>query len=445
MKKVLLMVLFVSLAVTMTFAGGATDENEQGATITVLTHRTDLADSVLYDAKLGFEAAYADYGWTVDFENITDYEGDVTTRIGGGAYGDVLMIPNAVEKKDLSAVFKPLGTIEEVSKDWRGIINGKHDDNMVYGLPTMVNTSGIIYNTELFKKAGVQAPKTPEEFIEVMKVLKKDNKDNPDFVAYYTNFGAGWTLDQWTEGIAAAAGNPEYYPNEFAWDREAFTTGPAAQAYGMMYDLVIAGVTEKDPTTTEWERSKIELVRGNIGAMVLGGWAIKQLQDIAVGLGYDSSVIGYMPFPYADANGVQYATISPDYSIGIAANTEFPKAAETFLYWLMEDFDFCAKAGGLIPSSVKNPYPAIVQSFQDNGVVFFENAAPKVPDALPTAEKMSTMGLWTAAWKTIYIENAFKVREGQKGLSKAEVGRALQDKWDKGVDAVIEEFGNKPE
>ena len=112
MKKVLLMVLFVSLAVTM-FIGCANkkEDNEQGATITVLTHRTDLADSVLYDAKLGFEAAYADYGWTVDFENITDYEGDVTTRIGGGAYGDVLMIPNAVEKKDLSAVFKPLGTL----------------------------------------------------------------------------------------------------------------------------------------------------------------------------------------------------------------------------------------------------------------------------------------------------------------------------------------------
>ena len=397
------------------------------------------------DAKLEFEAKYAANGWTVEFEGITDYPGVVSTRMGGGEYGDVLLIPDVLDPADLPAFFLPTGTIEEVSKEWRGVAGGKHHEGIVYGYPTMANTNGVLYNTTLFEKAGItKMPTTAEEFVEAMLILKADNADNPDFVPFYTNYAAGWTLNQYAEAVNCIAGDAAYKNDVFPWDTEAFTTGAAGQAHSIMYDLVLAGVTEKDPTTTEWERSKVMLAEGDIGCMFLGGWAISQFQAIAEGVGIDPSVVGYMPYPFTAPDGKQYAPISTDYWLGVAANTKYPKAAQTFQEWFLKDFDYCTKAGGLIPALNDAEYPAIVKSFEDNGVVFFESPVAKVEGALAEAEKMSAMGLYSPDWKGIYIEEAFAVREGRDGMTKAEVGEKLQAAWNKGVDSVIKNLGEQP-
>ncbi len=446
MKKILVVLLCLSLVVTGLFAGGKKEDNEEGAVITVFTNRTDLIKTVLADAKLEFEAKYAEFGWTLEFEGFTDYPGDVSTRISGGEYGDVLLIPDTILPENFPALFLPTGTIDEIKEDWRGVDAGKHYEGICYGIPTMANTNGVLYNTVLFEKAGItKMPTTPEEFVEAMKILQEDNKDNPDFVPYYTNFAAGWTLNQYAEALNCVAGDPGYKSNGMPWDREAFTTGPVAQVNNIMYDLVMAGVTEKDPTTTEWERSKVMLAEGDIGAMFLGGWAISQFQAVAEGLGIDSSVVGYMPYPYTAPDGNQYAPIATDYWLSVAANTDCPKAATTFQHWLMEDFDYCTKLGGLIPASVHKPYPAIVKSFEDNGVIFFESPKDKVEGALAEAEKISGLSTYANDWKTIYIENAFAIRQGRNGMTKEEIGAQLQAKWNKGIDSVIKNLGEKPE
>ena len=54
-----------------------------------------------------------------------------------------------------------------------------------------------------------------------------------------------------------------------------------------------AHLAEADPTTTDWEGSKPRINNGQIGAMVLGSWAIVQMQAA----GDHADDIGYMPFP----------------------------------------------------------------------------------------------------------------------------------------------------
>ena len=90
---------------------------EVKGSITVLTNRTDLADKVLPAYAAKFEAKYP--GTKVTFEGVTNYEGDVTTQLSGGDYGDVLLIPNSVARDELSQFFEPLGAVLAAQEDRR--------------------------------------------------------------------------------------------------------------------------------------------------------------------------------------------------------------------------------------------------------------------------------------------------------------------------------------
>ena len=57
------------------------------------------------------------------------------------------------------------------------------------------------------------------------------------------------------------------------------------------------GLTEDDPTTTDWEGCKPMINNGEIGCMTLGSWAIVQMQAA----GPNADDIGYMPFPITTA------------------------------------------------------------------------------------------------------------------------------------------------
>ncbi|MFR4476017.1 MAG: hypothetical protein ACLT3Y_01450 [Ruminococcus callidus] len=71
-------------------------------------------------------------------------------------------------------------------------------------------------------------------------------------------------------------------------------TGPYA-VYDTLYEAVKQGLTEEDPTTTDWEGCKAQINEGNIGCMVLGSWAVPQMQAG----GPNADDIAYMPFPSA--------------------------------------------------------------------------------------------------------------------------------------------------
>ncbi|CAM5573352.1 hypothetical protein SGLAM104S_09895 [Streptomyces glaucescens] len=65
----------------------------------------------------------------------------------------------------------------------------------------------------------------------------------------------------------------------------------------LLHDIVHEKLSEKDPSTTNWEASKTLLAKGEIGSMLLGSWAITQLRDAAEKAGENPDDIGFMPFP----------------------------------------------------------------------------------------------------------------------------------------------------
>ena len=112
MKKRLLSVICASVVATSLFAGCSSTASDGGdgkgeVTLKVLTHRTDIKDTVL---KTVADKYYEEKGVKIEWEAITDYESIVQTRMNTQDYGDVLNILPAFKAEELGEFFEPLGS-----------------------------------------------------------------------------------------------------------------------------------------------------------------------------------------------------------------------------------------------------------------------------------------------------------------------------------------------
>ena len=110
---------------------------------------------------------------------------------------------------------------------------------------------------------------------------------------------------------------------------------------------------------------------GNIGCMVLGSWAIIQMQEA----GDHADDIGYMPFPIT-VDGKQYASASADYAYGINVNStaDEKKASAAFIKWLTEKSGYAYDQGG-IPIVKGETYPETLSAFT-NVTLVMDNPTP---------------------------------------------------------------------
>ena len=177
-----------------------------------------------------------------------------------------------------------------------------------------------MYNKKVFEAAGItELPKTPDEFLDALQKIK----DNTDVEApMYTNFAAGWTMTAWDAYIdGGATGDADFVNTGLTKGENPFSdrgdgTGPYA-VYNVLYEAVKRGLTEDDPTTTDWEGCKGMINSGKIGCMALGSWAITQMQEA----GENGDDIGYMTFPIT-VDGKQYIAEGPDTATASTATAQ---------------------------------------------------------------------------------------------------------------------------
>jgi raffinose/stachyose/melibiose transport system substrate-binding protein len=419
--KTLLVVIL--LALVFTGRTPAATAQDLSGTITVVNHRTDLdKDGTLAKYSAAFKALHP--GVTVNWETITDYAGEVATRMNTKDYGDVLNIPPSVPASKFPDFFTSLGTVADLGKKYQFINEGAYDGN-VYGIATTGNANGMLYNKEVFKAAGItEAPKTPEEFLAALKLIK----DNTQAIPLYTNYHAGWPLTSWNTGIQAFSSDPDYVniklphlDTPFAKDQ------PLYMSYKLLFDAVKAGYTEKDPTTTDWEKSKVMIANGEIGVMVLGSWAITQMQAAAVAAGKDASIIGYMPFPIS-VNGKQYAGAGGDYKMAVNKNSPNQEAAKAFVTWFMEQSNFAFDQGG-IPPLLTAKLPPAYDAFSQAGVALVMDTPAKAGEEglLNNIDKESGIG-WnngSGTWQSTIVDAA----RGQTTQSFDDLMNAANTAW----------------
>jgi ABC-type glycerol-3-phosphate transport system substrate-binding protein len=396
---------------------------ELSGTITWINHRTDLdTDGTLARYAEEFQALYP--GVTLEWETITDYAGEMQTRMNTTDYGDVLFIPPALTADKYADFLEPLGTVEELGEKYM-FINEAAYEGQVYGISITGNGQGMVYNKEVFEAAGItELPKTPEEFQNALKAIA----ENTQAIPLYTNYHAGWALTQWDAHLGSVSCDPDFKNHTFVHMDDPFAPGkPSYVIYKVLYDAVEAGYTEKDPTTTDWEKSKEMIATGEIGVMALGSWAISQMQAAAVAAGKDASVIGYMPFP-SNLDGKQCSGAGGDYKIAVNKNSENKEAALAFLYWFLDQSNFAYDQGG-IPPLVGAKLPSQYDDFAASGVVWVEDtpAKPGEEGLYKAIDKEAEIGFddGSGMWQSTIIDAA----RGQIDKSFDDIMNEANAKW----------------
>lgn len=181
------------------------DYTDIKADLKFLTHKTDVIDTKFQEYIKEFQKMYPNVN--IEYEGVTDYANGVTTRLSTGDWGDICMVPTTVDKDELENYFTSFGSYKTLSESYDFVDNLKYEDD-VYGIPSMANVQGIVYNKAVFEEAGItELPKTPDEFLEDLQKIK----DNTDAIPLYTNFAADWTMNAWDAYIDGnATGDPDF-------------------------------------------------------------------------------------------------------------------------------------------------------------------------------------------------------------------------------------------
>lgn len=413
-------------------AGGADDPSNtiDGAIegdITVVTWRTDLVESGAFDAYVeAFETVYPDVN--VEVEAITDYEGEMQTRLSTTNYGDVIGIPNSVQPSQFEQFLEPLGEKADFEGTHR-FLNTHSYDGTQYGLAIGGNANGVLYNKAVFEQAGITGlPTTPEEFLADLELIGAGT----DAIPMYTNYKDGWPLSQSFSNLGSITNNPDA-ASEMAKEDAPWTEGSDVYTIdSLLYDAVAAGLTEEDPLTTNWEQSKIDIATGKIGAMTLGSWAISQVQAAAEANGASADDIGYMAFP-SNVDGTQYSVIGGDYNLGISRHSESKAAAWAWIQWFIEESGF-SETEGMVSTIAADPLPENLAGLEEAGVELLEaNAAPAGEEGLLNdVASDAQIDLWGPIYRQALVDIARGAAEGDKESYFAD----LNERWSASVERL---------
>lgn len=405
-----------------------TDYKDIKADLKILTCNTDRVDTVFANYIKEFQKLYPNV--KITYEGITDYEKELSTRMTTKDWGDICYIPaSIVNKADYPTYFIPLGDQKTLESKYNWLSDKSYNDKS-YGIPSEGNAQGLVYNKKVWKEAGVtELPKTPDDFLADLKKIKTKYSDG-SVVPLYTNFAAQWTMTAWDAYIGGDATGSADYMNvtlphaKNPFSKQSAMTGPYA-VYYTLYQAVKQGLTEKDPTTTDWESSKTKMNKGTIATMALGTWAVGQIQ----GAGNNKNDIGYMPFPIT-VNGKQYVTVAGDYNYGINATSSNENKIASLLYvkWLVEKSGFSSQNGVL--STVKSdPLPSLLSESFKNVEQVVDNPAKKGEEAL--FGNVNTDSELTLNSNYTHVANIVEEAENKNGKSLDSIMNEWNQKWTK--------------
>lgn len=373
-----------------------------------------------------FEEKYPDV--KVTYEYLSDYDNDMKKELENGNYGDVVFVPGYLGSDEFAGYFQPLGSLDAMQQKYLYVDQGKIADNKVYGLPSTAYVMGIIYNSEVFDKAGItKLPTDADSFLEALQQIK----DRTDAIPFYTNYADSWPLQYWeTFPYIEMTGDPAYKTHDFVYEENPFAEGTGHnKVYKLLYDIVSQGLCEDDPSNTNWNDSKQMINSGDIGCMALGSWAMDQCKKA----GTDDN-LKFMPFPN-NIKGKQYATIQGDYSYAVNKNSKNIDAAKAFVSFMIDESGYALDHDDL--SIVKtDPYPEFFQNMSK--VTLLENNG-YTSDDYQNYEKLSA-GLNIS--DTDNIKRVIDSADGNSSESFDQIMDEFDSKWEKGRTDSMRKSGN---
>lgn len=195
-------------------------------------------------------------------------------------------------------------------------------EEKAYSIPYAVNASGVIYNTEIFRKLDLDEPDTWEDFLEVCEELKKAG-EQPLLLPY---------KDAWTTMCAWNSMESDLWPTGFAEDRKAGNTTFAgtheeiAEKYLRLLDYA-----QEDYMGMTYDDGNKAFASGKAAMIINGNWVINQCLKANPDL-----KVNMFAFPASEDDDRNYVTSGVDVLFGICKDSKVKDVAKEFLTFLLQ-------------------------------------------------------------------------------------------------------------
>ena len=299
----------------------------QETTITIESWRND--DLAIWQEKLipAFQAKHADIKVVFAPSAPTEYNAALNAKLDAGSAGDLItcrpfdasldMFKNG-KLADLTGL-SGMENFSDVAKSAWTTDDGKQ----TFCVPMASVIHGFIYNKDIFKELGIEAPATEDEFFAALDKIKEGGT--------YTPMAMG-TKDLWE---AATMGYQNIGPNY--WHGE---EGRLALIKGEQ-KLTDPQWVEPFATLAKWKPylgdgfeaqtypdSQNLFTLGRAAIFPAGSWEISVFNTQV------DFEMGAFPPPVKKAGDTCYISDHTDIGIGMNAATKNPEAAKTFLTWV---------------------------------------------------------------------------------------------------------------
>lgn len=287
-----------------------------------------------------------------------DARGGIRTAILGGEKVDIIINTWPAFRKELAdaGILRPLddtwsalGLESTLTQSWRDL---GMTDGVTYGVPyTYGDRSGIWYKTSHLKDAGIEPPKTWEEFIAAIETLKAAGFETPIPMP-----GKYWAHGEWFESLLLRVGGVEaaakLASREIPWTDEIVKTTLRKYA-----ELLAAGCcgTPEQMFAGDWDMSADQIFKADAGNFLLiGMWMNARAKgDYGLEEGVDYSLFQFpaLGMGFDDTSSVDAKELL------VTSNGDNPAAADAFLTYIVspEATKILAEYGYASPSSNADP------------------------------------------------------------------------------------------
>ena len=354
---------------------------------------------------------------TVKYTRYGDYETSIMERIDSGDYGDVLFIPASIDSQGVQSCLDPLGKVDDLKEKYNFIENAYILNGRAYSIPSSAYLKGILYNKEVFDKAGItELPKSAEAFLQDLSMIK----ERTDAIPFYTNYDMEWVLNDWSFfPYIEMSGDVEYRGSKFMYEKNPFLTGSNYyKVYRLLYDIVDQELCEESSLGDDWEQVCSKLNSGEIASIVVGTWSYNQIKNF----GESGNSIAFIPFPN-EIDGKQYSTIGIDYGYSISKKSKNKDAARSFIDFMLDESGYAIENDKIsilkidplpdVYSKVENLQVEISKPFSGQGYYYYDiltrsinpESASSIRQIIEEARKPdgdydAVMSSWNEAWES---------------------------------------------
>lgn len=246
-------------------------------------------------ASAAVKKQYPNVTVNVEYQTWPDHLTKLDAALAGTTPPDVVELGNTEMTKYMAAgaladLTSKKGDFDNSATWLNALTESATFDGALYGVPYYAGSRAVIYNTDIYKKAGVTAPTTYDAFLAGNDKLMAANASDKNFSAYYFPgknwYGAmPWVYDQ-GGAIAVQDGNQ--------W--KGSLDSPEAQKGLEALKQVVLKYSKADKTGDESKQDQA-FAQGSIAAIYGNGWERGVITDPKTGNPDLKDSLGAYPLP----------------------------------------------------------------------------------------------------------------------------------------------------